>query len=290
MALDEKRIASIVSEVLERLDSGRRRGSGAARDGARRWACIADLDRAVEGARAAFQAYDADPARDPPPHHRRRPRGALHPVRDPRRAGGRGERPGAGRGQDPEEPPGHRAHAGHRGPRARHLDRRPRPDADGAGALRRDRRHHAGHEPQRDDHQQRHLDDRGRQHRGLLPAPVRRARSRSSRVDLINRAALRGGRAAAAAAHGRAAQHRGREGAAATTAGIRLNVVTGGPGVVKEALRRRQEGHHRRAGQPARRWWTRPPTSRRRRATSWPGRPSTTTSSAPTRRRSSRSR
>jgi acyl-CoA reductase-like NAD-dependent aldehyde dehydrogenase len=57
MALDERRIASIVSEVLERLDSAH--GPGAARGAP--LGVHADLDRAVEAARGAFRAYDQTP-------------------------------------------------------------------------------------------------------------------------------------------------------------------------------------------------------------------------------------
>jgi acyl-CoA reductase-like NAD-dependent aldehyde dehydrogenase len=60
MALDEQRIASIVSEVLERLDSGRRAGGAGPGRGAP-LGVHPDLDRAVEGARAAFKAYDQTP-------------------------------------------------------------------------------------------------------------------------------------------------------------------------------------------------------------------------------------
>jgi aldehyde dehydrogenase len=60
MALDERRIASIVSEVLERLDSGRG-GLGAASGRGASPGVHPDLDRAVEGARAAFKAYDQTP-------------------------------------------------------------------------------------------------------------------------------------------------------------------------------------------------------------------------------------
>jgi aldehyde dehydrogenase len=60
MALDERRIASIVSEVLERLDSGRR-GRGAEPGRGAPLGVHPDLDRAVEGARAAFKAYDQTP-------------------------------------------------------------------------------------------------------------------------------------------------------------------------------------------------------------------------------------
>jgi acyl-CoA reductase-like NAD-dependent aldehyde dehydrogenase len=58
MALDERRIAAIVSDVLERLESGR----GAAGRGAREPQGVhADLDHAVAAARAAFAAYDQTP-------------------------------------------------------------------------------------------------------------------------------------------------------------------------------------------------------------------------------------
>jgi aldehyde dehydrogenase len=53
MALDEKRIAGIVHEVLERLEGAP--GTGAP------LGVHADLDRAVAGARAAFAAYDQTP-------------------------------------------------------------------------------------------------------------------------------------------------------------------------------------------------------------------------------------
>jgi acyl-CoA reductase-like NAD-dependent aldehyde dehydrogenase len=57
MTLDERRIGSIVSEVLERLESRGMEGPGAdAPLGAH-----SDLDRAVGAARAAFQAYDQTP-------------------------------------------------------------------------------------------------------------------------------------------------------------------------------------------------------------------------------------
>jgi len=56
MALDERRIASIVSEVLERLDSGRAGPGSRAPLGVH-----PDLDAAVAAARAAFQAYEQTP-------------------------------------------------------------------------------------------------------------------------------------------------------------------------------------------------------------------------------------
>jgi len=57
MALDEQRIASIVAEVLERLDAGRAgRAGGSAPLGVH-----PDLDRAVEAARSAFRAYERTP-------------------------------------------------------------------------------------------------------------------------------------------------------------------------------------------------------------------------------------
>jgi acyl-CoA reductase-like NAD-dependent aldehyde dehydrogenase len=56
MALDEKKIASIVSEVLERLDTGRGAPGRAVATGVH-----PDLDRAVAAAREAFAAYDRTP-------------------------------------------------------------------------------------------------------------------------------------------------------------------------------------------------------------------------------------
>jgi aldehyde dehydrogenase len=58
MTLDPQRINAIVSEVLERLESGSR--SGGPGTGTPR-GVHADLDHAVEGARAAFRAYDQTP-------------------------------------------------------------------------------------------------------------------------------------------------------------------------------------------------------------------------------------
>jgi acyl-CoA reductase-like NAD-dependent aldehyde dehydrogenase len=60
MTVDEQRIASIVAEVLERLESGQR-GSGTAPGRAALPGVHPDLDRAVEGARSAFKAYDQTP-------------------------------------------------------------------------------------------------------------------------------------------------------------------------------------------------------------------------------------
>ncbi len=61
MALDEKQIAAIVSEVLEHLESGRTGRGGPARGQGAPLGVHADLDRAVEAARAAFAAYDQTP-------------------------------------------------------------------------------------------------------------------------------------------------------------------------------------------------------------------------------------
>ena len=60
MALDETRIASIVNEVLERLESGGR-GRGPGPDRAAPRGVHADLDHAVDAARAAFAAFDQTP-------------------------------------------------------------------------------------------------------------------------------------------------------------------------------------------------------------------------------------
>jgi aldehyde dehydrogenase len=57
MSIDEQRIASIVSEVLERLESGGRPGSG--RPGP--IGVHETLDQAVAAARSAFRAYDQTP-------------------------------------------------------------------------------------------------------------------------------------------------------------------------------------------------------------------------------------
>ena len=56
MALDPQRIASIVTEVLERLESRQPAPGGSGLAGVH-----PGLDRAVEAARAAFKAYDQTP-------------------------------------------------------------------------------------------------------------------------------------------------------------------------------------------------------------------------------------
>ncbi|HTK31425.1 MAG TPA: aldehyde dehydrogenase family protein [Candidatus Saccharimonadaceae bacterium] len=58
MTLDARRIESIVSEVLERLDSGAKPGP---RDATAPLGVHPDLDTAVKAARAAFEAYDQVP-------------------------------------------------------------------------------------------------------------------------------------------------------------------------------------------------------------------------------------
>jgi len=84
-------------------------------------------------------------------------------------------------------------------------------------------------------------------------------------IDLVNRAA-RAGRGAAPLLH--AVEQPSLEVAQALLRykGIRLNVVTGGPAVVREAL---AAGRRRSPPAPAtrRRWWTRPRISRRPGAT-----------------------
>ncbi len=57
MALDERQIGSIVHQVLERLESGRPDAGG----GGTPRGVHADLDAAVRAARAAFEAYDLTP-------------------------------------------------------------------------------------------------------------------------------------------------------------------------------------------------------------------------------------
>src|SRR5690349_4861788 len=65
MAIDEKRIASIVSDVLGRLEGARAgmsgAGSGRGADAAAPIGVHADLDTAIAAARASYAAYDQVP-------------------------------------------------------------------------------------------------------------------------------------------------------------------------------------------------------------------------------------
>ena len=246
-----ERLSAIVAEVLERLEAGRAR-----RAGARASAPLgvhADLDTAVTArARARSRRYDRVPLVDAqrassPRSARRWPSStdALVASSRSRRPGSGGSRTRSSRtGSSPSSTPGTEdlepiAWTGDHGLTL--LERAP------YGV---DRRDHAGHEPERDHHQQRHLDDRRRQHRACCARIPTRARSRTSTIDLMNRAARRAGAplpllhsveqptlevAQALLRYARhPAQRRDRR-----------------PGRGAGGARRRQEGDHRRARQPA---------------------------------------
>ena len=139
------------------------------------------------------------------------------------------------RGQAEEEPAGDRKDARHRGAGAHRLVGRRRPDGRRAGQLRRHRLHHADHQPDRDHHQQRHRHGRGRQRGGVQRAPLRGAH-----VGVPGPPAQRGDRRGRRAGEPCSPASSGRRSRAPKALmrhpGVRLLVVTGGPGVVKAAM------------------------------------------------------
>ena len=137
--------------------------------------------------------------------------------------------------QGPEEPPRHGEDPRAGRPRPHGDLGRPRADADGAGALRRHRRHHPRHQPDVDDHLQRHRDGRGRQQRRLQRAPLRQAGLGGDDPDAQPRASSP---PAGRRTRSRASPSRRSSPPASSMKHplIRLLVVTGGPGVVQAAM------------------------------------------------------
>ena len=144
-----------------------------------------------------------------------------------------------------------RQDAGAGGAAADRLVGRRRPDADRARQLRRHRIDHADHQPDRDDHQQRHRHGGGRQRGGVQRPPVRGAHVGVPDPPVQRRDRGRG-RAGEPAHLRRAADDRERRDADALP-GRAPAGRHGRPGRGQGGDGQRQEGDRGRAGQPARR-------------------------------------
>ncbi len=293
--IDEHEISEIIERVRRRVAAAgdERPGAGLRADAElaaaddRRARRRRSTPRSTTPSRRPAQAFRG--VRGPGPgrpqgDHRRRPAIHARQRRAARPDGPPGDAPRARRGQDRQEPPRGLA----RRPARRTSRSRPSAATPGMmvtefapfGVVARD---HAGHEPDLDDHQQHD------QHR------LGRA-TRSSSTRIRTRGAARRRRSASSTARSSAPAGR-RTWSAAVVAptietaralmshpGVRVLLVTGGPGRRARGAPDGQAGDHRRPGQPAGRRRRRPPTSSGRPATSSAAPRSTTTSCASTRR------
>ena len=179
--MSPEEIRRIAESIADRLTGGggcSRKGVGARRDQRavflRRRHLRHRRRRHQGGAGRVHRALGAR-ARAAQAHHRVHARRDAASGRAARAHGQRRVGTRALRRQGPEEPAGHQQDPGHRRSEPHRPQRGRRLRADRAGALRRHRRDHAGHQPAVDDHLQLHRDGGCRQRRHLQPGARRQA-------------------------------------------------------------------------------------------------------------------